>query len=89
MESTSLNADHYPRGSTSLNAGNYSADAGPSGSKGFRTNYSVGESSFMVNTPRSNLFCEYCKRSVHIMEKYFRLHGYPQGNSQHNKDNHA
>ncbi|OIT04864.1 hypothetical protein A4A49_65361, partial [Nicotiana attenuata] len=30
-------------------------------------------------------FCDYCKRPGHTKDKYYKLHGYPQGNSYNNQ----
>lgn len=30
---------------------------------------------------RGNLFCRYCKKSGHLIDKCFKLHGFPQSNS--------
>uniref|UniRef100_M1D8Y3 Retroelement pol polyprotein n=1 Tax=Solanum tuberosum TaxID=4113 RepID=M1D8Y3_SOLTU len=78
LESTSLNASVSPQ-----------YNAGP---KGFNTNYSSyrggtgrGAGSSNTNTfrgnsstgNRSNLFCEYCKRTGHTKDRCYKLHGYP------------
>ncbi|KAH0662237.1 hypothetical protein KY284_027168 [Solanum tuberosum] len=77
LESTSLNA------SVSSNV--------VEGSKGFRTSYTSskgGASSSNPNTNtvfrgnsstsnRSNLFCDFCKRTGHTKDRCYKLHGYP------------
>ncbi|KAG5588347.1 hypothetical protein H5410_048781 [Solanum commersonii] len=44
----------------------------------FKTNYSQ-TSSYSGNMPR--MICDYCKRTRHIREKCYKLHGYPQTNN--------
>lgn len=64
------------------------------GNNNFRTNYnqymntSSGNNSYgrgyMGNKPRP--FCDFCMRSGHIKDKYYKLHGYPQ-NLKYNNGN--
>ncbi|KAH0731341.1 hypothetical protein KY285_002262 [Solanum tuberosum] len=80
LESTSLNASVSPQ----YNAGpkccntNYNANynsyrggacRGANSYNTFRGNSSTGN--------RSNLFCEYCKRTGHTKDRCYKLHGYP------------
>jgi len=81
--------NHTVLESTSLNASVSSNVA--AGSKGFRTSYTSskgGASSSNPNTNtvfrgnsstsnRSNLFCDFCKRTGHTKDRCYKLHGYP------------
>ena len=45
-------------------------------SSNFRTNYTPNRNT--VGTSKlSNFFCDYCKRTGHIKEKCYGLHGFP------------
>ncbi|XP_015170359.1 uncharacterized protein [Solanum tuberosum] len=48
-------------------------------SSGFRTNYTPHKNNVGTSRPssKSNLFCDYCKKTGHIREKCYRLHGFP------------
>ncbi|XP_049361514.1 uncharacterized protein LOC125826237 [Solanum verrucosum] len=48
-------------------------------SSGFRTNYNPHKNNVGTSRPssKSNLFCDYCKKTGHIREKCYRLHGFP------------
>ncbi|TMW83883.1 hypothetical protein EJD97_000536, partial [Solanum chilense] len=47
-------------------------------SSNFRTNYTSNRNSVGTSKPpnKSNLFCDYCKRTGHIKDKCYRLHGF-------------
>ncbi|KAH0730963.1 hypothetical protein KY289_002151 [Solanum tuberosum] len=77
--------------STPLSASTTHNNTGP---KGFKTNYNSykgsASNSNTSNTSnmfrgssstgnRSNLFCEFCKRSGHTKDRCYKLHGYPSG----------
>ena len=78
LESTSLNASVSSqnnatnsssyRGNTSRGNGNYNSTA-YNNNNAFRGSSNTGN--------RSNMFCEYCKRSGHVKDRCYKLHGYP------------
>ena len=77
MDSTSLNAyGHYNN-----NAGykgfrtNYSSSKGAETSSGNTSNNNVSRGNSSIN--RSFLVCDYCKKSRHTSDRYYKLHGYP------------
>ncbi|KAH0738712.1 hypothetical protein KY290_037417 [Solanum tuberosum] len=43
----------------------------------YKTNYSTN------NLKYKDMFCNYCKRTGHLMEKCYQLHGYPPGHLLH------
>ncbi|KAH0632747.1 hypothetical protein KY284_035533 [Solanum tuberosum] len=51
--------------------------ASASGTKNFKTSYTSNTNTNEASSSRSRLFCEYCKRSGHIKDKCYILHGYP------------
>lgn len=48
-------------------------------SSNFKTNYTPNRNTVGTRKPlnKSNLFCDYCKRTGHIKEKCYKLHGFP------------
>ncbi|XP_025885618.1 uncharacterized protein [Solanum lycopersicum] len=79
LESTSLNASMLPqsnatnsgsyRGSTGRGNGNYNNTGNFNNTNTYRGNSNIGN--------RSNMFCEYCKRTGHVKDRCYKLHGYP------------
>lgn len=59
-----------------------SVAASASGTKTFKTNCTSNTNTNEASSSRSRLFCEYCKRSGHIKDKCYRLHGYPSQPNQ-------
>ncbi|XP_019227716.1 PREDICTED: uncharacterized protein LOC109209000 [Nicotiana attenuata] len=70
--------NHLSAGSVSLHV-NTSGNANNFGNNNFVTNYAPNAN--FPNTNRTIPFCDYCKRLGHTKDKYFKLHGYPQGHS--------
>lgn len=66
--------------STSLNANTFKQN-------NYRTNYSLSNN--YNGTNKSRPMCEYCKRSGHTKDKYYKLHGYPQSYGQNFKSNNS
>lgn len=48
-------------------------------SSSFRTNYTPYRNTVNTSRPpnKSNLFCDYCKKTGHIKDKCYKLHGFP------------
>ncbi|KAH0775937.1 hypothetical protein KY290_007348 [Solanum tuberosum] len=58
------------------------ASSSGSGGRNFQTNYFVPNT-----TPRGRPFCEFCRRPGHIIEKCYKLHGYPSSGMPPNSFN--
>ncbi|XP_070008498.1 uncharacterized protein [Nicotiana sylvestris] len=66
---------------SSVNPNGTKYTTGPSNSNP-RYNFSTTNQTHMYNGDSKKFFCKYCKKNGHTIEKYFKLHGYPQ-NSKH------
>ena len=82
LESTSLNASVSSQNNATNNAtnsssyrGNTNRGNGNYNSTAYNNNNAFRGSSNTGN--RSNMFCEYCKRSGHVKDRCYKLHGYP------------
>ncbi|XP_015161400.1 uncharacterized protein, partial [Solanum tuberosum] len=53
---------------------------GTSRSSNYRTNYTTNTSK--PSLQYKDKFCDYCKRTGHLVEKCYRLHGYPSNSNQ-------
>ncbi|KAJ8544126.1 hypothetical protein K7X08_028637 [Anisodus acutangulus] len=92
IESTSLNARSCStRGfMTNYSAGSSSSTLYPVEGNNYhvgstsRFPHSTGGTNYVGSTSRFHLFCEFYKKPGHTKEKFFKLHGYPQRNPQHN-----
>ena len=76
-EGSSLNSSIHV-GSSNLSCGRSSSttasSANSTGGRVFRTNYS--SNNYPANN-RPRPFCEHCRRSGHVIDKCYKLHGYP------------
>ena len=87
LESTSLNASMlYQNNATNSSSyrGSTSRGNGSYNNTGNFTNNNTGNfnntNTYKGNSNagnRSNMFCEYCKRTEHVKDRCFKLHGYP------------
>ncbi|KAH0683296.1 hypothetical protein KY290_021892 [Solanum tuberosum] len=85
LVTTSLNASVSPQYNagpkgfnTNYNA-NYNSSRGGAG-RGASSSNTSSSNTFRGNSSsgnKSNLFCEYCKRTVHTKDRCYKLHGYP------------
>ncbi|TMW84848.1 hypothetical protein EJD97_024249, partial [Solanum chilense] len=69
-----------PHGKLNFDSTSLHVNAAASSSSNFRTNYASSSSKGNGgNKPsnRSNMFCEYCKKSGHTKDKCYKLHGFP------------
>ena len=81
-EGSSMNSSVRVGSSNSSCGRSNSTNAGSStGGRVFRTNYAPNN--YLANN-RPRPFCEHCKRSGHIIDKCYKLHGYPNQNNSSN-----
>ncbi|KAH0776370.1 hypothetical protein KY290_007781 [Solanum tuberosum] len=53
-------------------------------SQSYRTNFSSNHTRNGSQIPYKDIFCTYCRRTEHLMEKCYQLYGYPSGPNSNN-----
>ncbi|XP_049365682.1 uncharacterized protein LOC125830537 [Solanum verrucosum] len=79
LESTSLNASISPNVATRSRVfrTNYASSRGGTNSPNPNTNTNTVFRGNSSTGNRSNLFCDFCKRTGHTKDRCYKLHGYP------------
>ncbi|KAH0672002.1 hypothetical protein KY284_023089 [Solanum tuberosum] len=68
-------SNHFNVDSTALHVGSGKP------SQPYKTNFSSNHPRIGSQIPYKDRFCNYCRRTGHLMEKCYQLHGYPSGSS--------
>ncbi|KAH0692446.1 hypothetical protein KY285_019543 [Solanum tuberosum] len=71
-------SNHFNVESTALHIGSGNP------SQSYRTNFSSNHTRNGSQIPYKDRFCTYCRRTGHLMEKCYQLHGYPSGPNSNN-----